>query len=54
MGGVTFRTVNQDSNWIHPGIQGRHLADEAVRRFGGHDLGLIVSKHIQGLGGPNV
>ncbi len=51
-GGVTFRTVNQDSNWIHPGIQGRRLADEAVRRFGGRNLGIIVSKHIQGLGGP--
>tara|TARA_B100000029_G_scaffold516741_1_gene633515 strand:- start:736 stop:1524 length:789 start_codon:yes stop_codon:yes gene_type:complete len=54
VGGVTFRTVNQDSNWIHPGIQGRRLADEAVRRFGGRNLGLIVSKHIQGLGGPGV
>ena len=49
-GRVTFRTVNQDSNWIHPGIQGRHLADQVVQDFS-RNAGMIVSKHIQMLGG---
>ena len=54
VGGVTFRTVNQDSNWIHPGIQARRLADEVMRRFGSRNHGIIVTKHIEGLGGSNI
>ena len=38
-GGVTFRTVNEDSNWIHPGISARRLSI----------AGLIVSRHVERL-----
>jgi hypothetical protein len=49
-GSITFRTVNEDSNWIHPGIQARNLADEAARQFSG-SASVVVSKHVQMLGG---
>ena len=50
VGGVTFRTVNQNSNWIHPGIQARHFAERVKQRFDSV-AGAIVSKHVQMLGG---
>ena len=49
VGNVTFRTVTEESTgWIHPGIQGRHLAEEAMRKFNRGQRGaVVVSKQIK-------
>ena len=48
VGGITFRTVTENSKWIHPGIQARHLADTAMQGFG-RTAGIILSKHVERL-----
>lgn len=47
-GGVTFRTVNEDSNWIHPGIRARRLSLAAMDRFAGK-ANVIISRHVERL-----
>jgi hypothetical protein len=47
-GGVTFRTVNEDSNWIHPGIRARRLSIVAAQRFQSK-AGVIISRHVERL-----
>ena len=53
VGGTTFRTVNEDSQWLHPGIRARHIADYVVQEFEQSSYGasFVVTKVIQGLGG---
>lgn len=53
VGGVTFRTVTDNSEgWIHPGIQGRHLAEDAMRKFNQQQRGgIVVTRRIQSMFG---